>query len=66
MPTNEEKLSKKTVLGRIKDMPARLAVDELMERMVVVGRVERGRREWEAGKGLSPAHARKKLAKALK
>lgn len=66
MSNTEEKLNKKTVLDRIKDMPDRFSVDELLERMVVLRKVERGMAELAAGKGMNGAQARKKLAKWLK
>jgi hypothetical protein len=66
MATAEEKLDKRTVLARIKDMPERFTVDELLERMLVLRKVERGMRELEAGKALTGAQARKRLAKWLK
>ena len=66
MRTTEEKLHKKLVLERIKAMPDRFKVDELLEHMVVARKVERGMQELEAGKGLSTTQARKKLAKWLK
>ena len=59
-------MHKKVVLERIKAMPERFTVDELLEHMVVVRKVERGMKELEADKGLTPAQARKKLAKWLK
>ncbi|MBL8001687.1 MAG: hypothetical protein JNL05_06985 [Flavobacteriales bacterium] len=66
MASAEEKLDKRTVLARIKDMPERFTVDELLERMLVLRKVERGMRELEAGKALTGAQARKRLAKWLK
>jgi len=66
MANTEEKLSKKTVLEQIKEMPDRFSVDELLEHMVVLRKVERGLAEVAAGKGMSTAQARKKLAKWLK
>jgi hypothetical protein len=66
MATAEEKLDKRTVLAGIKDMPERFTVDELLELMMVLRKVERGMRELEAGKALSGAQARKRLAKWLK
>ena len=66
MLNSEDKLNKKTVLERIKDMPERFTVDELLERMVVLRKVERGMAELDAGKGLNPSQARKKLGKWLK
>jgi uncharacterized small protein (DUF1192 family) len=66
MGTSDEKLRKKAVLERIKDMPERFTVDELLERVVVLQKVERGLEEMKEGRSLSPAQARKKLAKWLK
>ena len=66
MSNTEEKLNKRTVLERIKDMPDRFSVDELLERMVVLRKVERGMAEMAAGKGMNSAQAKKKLAKWLK
>ncbi|HEX2618337.1 MAG TPA: hypothetical protein VHL57_12390 [Flavobacteriales bacterium] len=66
MRITEEKLRKKTVLERIKDMPEQFTIDELLERMVVIQKVERGMRESQEGKTLGSAQARKRLAKWLK
>ncbi len=62
----EENLSKKSVLERIKNMPDHFSVDELLESMTVLCKVERGMAEMAANKGVSAAEARKKLAKWLK
>lgn len=66
MPKRDEKLHKSMVLERIKDMPDRFSVDELLERMLVLRKVERGMAEMAAGKGMNGAQAKKKLAKWLK
>jgi hypothetical protein len=66
MLTPEKKLQKKTVLARIKDMPDSFTVDELLEHISILQKVERGMRELEADEVLSPAQARKRLAKWLK
>lgn len=66
MTTQEQKLDKKAVLARIKDMPERFSVDELLEHIVVMQKVERGMRELKEGKAVNAAKARKRLAKWLK
>ena len=66
MFTHEEKLQKKAVLERIKDMPERFTVDELLERILVLQKIERGMRELGSGEVLSSEQARKRMAKWLK
>jgi Zn-dependent alcohol dehydrogenase len=66
MGRTDTKLQKKAVLDRIKDMPDRFTVDELLERVVVLQKIERGLQEMKEGKSLNTAQARKKLAKWLK
>ena len=66
MHTSSDKLTKKALLKGIKDLPEEFTIDELLERMTVIRKVDRGMRELQEGKGLDPEKARKKLAKWLK
>lgn len=65
MGRTDAKLQKKAVLDRIKDMPDRFTVDELLERVVVLQKIERGLQEMKEGKSLNAAQARKKLRTVL-
>ena len=66
MPTQELKLEKNAVMAYLKDMPERFTVDELLEHIVVIQKVERGISELNDGQALNSAQARKRLAKWLK
>ncbi|MBC7654684.1 MAG: hypothetical protein H7098_09460 [Oligoflexus sp.] len=59
-------LVKKVVLKSIKDMPDYFSVDDAVERIILLGKIENAQTEIKEGKGLSTAQATKKLQKWLK
>jgi hypothetical protein len=65
MPTKELLLTKKALLKSVKELPDEFSIDDLMDRLVVLQKIERGLREMEQGKGVSTASAKKRLSKWL-
>ena len=59
-------LVKKAVLKSIKDMPDFFSVDDAIERLIVLSKIENAQTEIKEGKGLTTAQATKKLQKWLK
>lgn len=58
-------LAKKEVIKSIKEMPEYFSVDEAIERLIVLNKIEKGRKEIQEGKALTTGQARKKLQKWL-
>lgn len=59
-------LVKKQVMKTIKEMPDEFSMDEAIEKLIVLNKIEKARKEIKAGKGLSTKEAEKKLQKWLK
>lgn len=59
-------LLKKAVLKSIKDMPDYFSVDDAIERLIVLSKIENAQTEIKEGKGLTTSQATKKLKKWLK
>jgi hypothetical protein len=59
-------LTKKQVLSAVKNMPDTFDTIQLFDRILLVNKVEEGRLQLKAGKGLSTEEAKKKLKKWLK
>jgi hypothetical protein len=59
-------LSKKQVLSAVKSMPDNFDTTQLFDRILLINKVEEGRQQIKAGKGLSTEEAKKKLKKWLK
>jgi len=59
-------LPKKQVIKSIREMPDEFPVDDAIERLVFLHKVQKGSQEIKDGKGLSTAQAKKKLKKWLK
>jgi predicted transcriptional regulator len=59
-------LAKKEVIKSIKEMPEHFSVDDAIDRLIVLNKVEKARQEIKEGKGLTTGQARKKLQKWLK
>lgn len=66
MQASEFTITKRTLLKSLKDLPEAFTIDDLMERLTVLQKIERGLEEMRAGKGVPTATARKRLAKWLK
>jgi hypothetical protein len=59
-------LTKKQVLSAIKNMPDNFETTQLFDRILLINKVEEGRKQIKDGKGLSTEEAKKKLKKWLK
>ena len=59
-------LAKKEVIKSIKEMPEHFSVDDAIDRLIVLNKIEKARKEIRDGKGLTTGLARKKLQKWLK
>ena len=59
-------LVKKQVMKTMKEMPEEFSMDEAIEKLVVLNKIEKARKEIKDGKGLSTKEAEKKLQKWLK
>ncbi len=58
-------LLKKEVLKSLKELPAEFSVDEAIDRLILLHKINRGREEIKQGKGLTTEQAKKKLKKWL-
>jgi hypothetical protein len=59
-------LTKKQVLSAVRNMPDTFETIQLFDRILLINKVEEGRQQLKAGKGLSTEEAKKKLKKWLK
>jgi hypothetical protein len=59
-------LTKKQVLSAVKNMPDTFDTVQLFDHILLIDKVEEGRQQLKAGKGLSTQEAKKKLKKWLK
>ena len=58
-------LIKKQVLKSFKEMPDEFSIDEAIEKLVLINKVQKAEAEIAAGKGLTTEAAKKKLKKWL-
>lgn len=58
-------LSKKDVLKSLKDLPDEFPLDDAIDRLIVLHKINKGRQEIKEGKGLTTEQAKKKLKKWL-
>jgi hypothetical protein len=58
-------LAKKEVIKSLKEMPEQFSIDEAIDRLIVLNKIENARTEIAEGKGLTTDKARKKLHKWL-
>jgi hypothetical protein len=59
-------LTKKQVLKSIEEMPEEFPLDEVIERLMLLHKVQRGSQEIKEGKGLTTEEAKQKLQKWLR
>ena len=59
-------MKKTQLLETIQDMPEEFSVDELMERLLILQKIEEGQHQIRAGKFYTEEEAKKKLEKWLK
>jgi hypothetical protein len=59
-------LTKKQVLSAVKNMPDTFDTVQLFDQILLINKVEEGRLQIKAGKGLTTLEAKRKLKKWLK
>jgi hypothetical protein len=59
-------LTKELVIATIDNLPDKFTLDEIMQRMYVLHKIEKARAKSKKGKTFSTAEARKKLSKWLR
>jgi predicted transcriptional regulator len=59
-------MKKTQLIEAIQDLPEEFSVDDLMERLLILQKIEEGQRQIQAGQFLSEEEAKKKLEKWLK
>ena len=59
-------MKKTQLLKTIQDMPEEFSVDELMERLLILQKIEEGQQQIQAGQFYTEEEAKKKLEKWLK
>ena len=59
-------MKKAQLLETIQDMPEEFSVDELMERLMILQKIEEGQRQIQAGQFYTEEEAKEKLEKWLK
>ncbi|MEQ8553639.1 MAG: hypothetical protein RIC06_20835 [Cyclobacteriaceae bacterium] len=59
-------MNKQAAINSLKDMPQDFELDELIERLVVIEKIEKGRKDVESGQSYAHEEAKDKLNKWLK
>ncbi|WP_421765346.1 hypothetical protein [Ekhidna sp.] len=59
-------MNKQLAIDSLKDMPQDFELDELIERLVVLEKIEKGKKDIQAGNTFSHEEAKSKLDKWLK
>ena len=59
-------LTKKQILKSIREMPDEFPVDDAIERLMLLHKIQKGSQEIKDGKGLSTLQTKKKLKKWFK
>lgn len=58
-------LSKKEVLKSLGELPEKFSVEDAIDRLIVLHKMNNGRQEIKSGKGVTTVQAKKKLKKWL-
>lgn len=59
-------MKKTQLLETVQDMPEEFSVDDLMERLMILQKIEEGQQQIQAGQFYTEEEAKKKLEKWLK
>ena len=59
-------MTKSAALGTMESMPDEFTLEELIERFIVLEKIEKGMAQVKAGQTLTPEEAKKRLEKWLK
>lgn len=60
-----DKMRKSTVIESINKLPDEFSIDEIIERLIIIEKIEKGRQEVKDGKVNSEEQAKAKLSKWL-
>jgi len=63
MRTKEHTVTRKALLRSVKELPEQVPVDELIDRILLLSKIERGLAQSANGKVVSTAEAHKRLRK---
>jgi hypothetical protein len=58
-------LTKQTVIKSFKEMPDEFSIDDAVDKLIVINKIQKAETEIKAGKGLTTNRAMKKLKKWL-
>ena len=61
MRINEPTIRKKDIIRSMKNLPENVLVDDLIERIILLSKIEQGMAEAKAGKGISIEAMQKKV-----
>lgn len=59
-------LTKEKIIEAINDMPNKFSIDDLLDRIMLLQKIETGLEQSVAGKAVSTGHAKERLKKWLK
>lgn len=54
-------MTKSTLTDALPDLPDEFSIDELIERLLIIEKVENGRRQYQEGKVISSDEVRKRM-----
>ena len=63
MRMEEPRLTRKSVIKSVKDLPEDFTVDELMDRILLLAKIERGVADAKAGRSITIDQLEKRMAK---
>lgn len=56
-------MTKSTLTNALPDLPEEFSIDELIERLIIIEKVENGRRQYQEGKVLTSNEVRERMSK---
>ena len=56
-------MTKNTLVSTLPDLPDEFSIDELIERLLIIEKVENGRRQYQEGKVLTSDQVRERMEK---
>ena len=56
-------MTKDTLANTLPDLPEEFSIDELIERLLIIEKVEHGRRQYQEGKTLTSNQVRERMEK---
>ncbi len=59
-------ITKEKIIQAVQDLPDNASIEDAMERLLFLGKIEKGLQQADAGKTISHAQVKEKMAKWLK